>query len=344
MKARLATGRERLDDALEALAVLCEPVELPQNELQHIHYFCGNTEIPDDLKEREPQRVALYKGTAKVVRAFANIADELESAGYSEADVTRIKSEMNGFIKLRETIKKASGETIDLKAYEADMRHLIDCYIDADEPRVISPFDDLTLLEIIVKTGIDKAIDTLPEGIKENQNSVAETIENNVRSKIIKEQLNDPAYYERMSLQLQELIAARKAKAISYEKYLAKVADLAKRVETGHGKETPSVLKSKGMRAIYNNLVSGLTPPTTTVSTEQIAEAKDSYKTGNGLSEADALELTLKIDKTVKQVRPDDWRGETSRENVIKAALFGILQEETEVEHIFQIIFAQKEY
>src|ERR1019366_10825373 len=28
--------------------------------------FCGNTEIPDDLKEREPQRAALYKATASL--------------------------------------------------------------------------------------------------------------------------------------------------------------------------------------------------------------------------------------------------------------------------------------
>ena len=58
---------------------LCEPVEPPKGELEHIHYFCGNTEIPDDLQEREPQRVALYKATVALVRAYANIADELEA-------------------------------------------------------------------------------------------------------------------------------------------------------------------------------------------------------------------------------------------------------------------------
>ncbi len=44
---RLKKGRERLDNALEALALLCEPVEPPKGELEHIHYFCGNTEIAD---------------------------------------------------------------------------------------------------------------------------------------------------------------------------------------------------------------------------------------------------------------------------------------------------------
>ena len=82
---RLKKGRERLDQALEALSLLCEPVQPPKGELEHIHYFCGNTEIPDDLKEHEPQRVALYKSTAALVRAFANIADDLPHAGYSDS-------------------------------------------------------------------------------------------------------------------------------------------------------------------------------------------------------------------------------------------------------------------
>ena len=88
---RLKKGKERLDNALETLALLCEPVEPPKGELEHIHYFCGNTEIPADLQEREPQRAALYKATVAMVRAYANISDELEPAGYTAADISRIK-------------------------------------------------------------------------------------------------------------------------------------------------------------------------------------------------------------------------------------------------------------
>src|SRR5438445_12641294 len=191
---RLKKGRERLDNALEGIAMLCEPVPPPQGELEHIHYFCGNTEIASDLKEHEPQRAALYKATVALVRAYANIADELEPAGYSGADTVRIKQRLDYYLKLREIIRKASGESLDLKSYEADMRHLLDTYIEAAEPRKISPFDNMSLLDLIVKTGIAEAINRLPEGIKSDRGAIAETIENNVRRKIIKEHLNDPAY------------------------------------------------------------------------------------------------------------------------------------------------------
>ena len=46
--------------------------------------------------------------------------------------------------------------------------------------------------------------------MKGNKEAIAETIENNVSSKIIKEHLNDPAYFEAMSALLDEIIKARK--------------------------------------------------------------------------------------------------------------------------------------
>jgi type I restriction enzyme R subunit len=314
MQNRLQKGRERLDATLETLALLCEQVEPPKGELEHIHYFCGNTELPADLEEHEPQRVAFYKATVALIRAYANIADELEPAGYSTADVNRIKQKLDDYLNVREVIRKASGETLDLKPYEADMRHLIDTYIEADEPRKISPFDNIGLLDLIVKTGIAEAINQQLGGLKGDRTAIAETIENNVRRKIIRENLNDPAYYEKMSALLDEIIAARKAKAIEYEEYLKRIAELAGKVEAGHSDETPEKLDTPGKRALWSNL---------------------------GQNE----ELALKIDQTVQRVKPDAFRGYKARENVIKAALYPLLDgNPDEVERVYRILEAQKEY
>ena len=54
--------------------------------------------------------------------------------------------------------------------------------------------------------------------------------------------------------------------------------------------------------------------------------------------------MAVKIDKAVKRVRPDAWRGVQAREQVIKAALYEVLQDRAEVERIFPIITAQSEY
>lgn len=313
LKERLKKGKERLDNALDAIILLCEPVEPPQGELQFIRFFCGNTEIASDLKDREPHRAALYKAAAGLMRAYANLADEMDNAGYSPADSSRIKKQVQHYLDVRETVRRASGESLDLKAYEADMRHLIDTYIEADEPRKISPFDGMSLLELIVKSGIADAISSRLNGLKGNKEAIAETIENNVRSKIIKEHLNDPAFYERISTLLDEIITDRKTRAIEYEEYLKRIAEIAQRVEAGQAQDLPPALNTPGKRALYNNL------------------DRDE-------------ELAIKVDTAVMASRPDGWRGVQTREQQIKAALYKVLQDFAEVERIFLIIKAQKEY
>jgi len=310
---RLKAGRERLDEAREAIALLCEPVEPPKSVLEHIHFFCGNIEIPEDLKEREPRRVALYKTTAALVRAYSSIANDLAEAGYSNMEIVRLKQQVADTLKLRDTIRQASNETIDLKSYEADMRHLIDTYIQADAARPISDFGETGLVELIVKSGIADAVSKLPQGIRENPAAMAETIANNVRSTIVRDQLNDPAFYDKMSALLNEIIADLRAQRINYQEFLKRVAQLAKKLVAGQEQDTPQQISTRGLRALYSNL-------------------------------AQDKELAIRIDEAVKKVRPADWRSTQAKRLVVKQALWNILQNTDEVERIFRIIERHEEY
>ncbi|WP_446333211.1 type I restriction endonuclease subunit R [Burkholderia pseudomallei] len=319
LESRVQKGRERLDAALEALALLVERAEPPKGELEYIHYFCGNTEIAEDLKAREPLRVAFYTGVVGLLRAYASIADELEEAGYGAAQQVSIRQKLEQYVKLRETVRLASGETLDLKPYEADMRHLIDTYIEASEPRKISDFEHIGLLDLIVKTGIADAIAKKLGEMKDRQ-SIAETIENNVRSKIVKDHLTDPAFFAKMSALLDEIIRKRKEKAVDYEQYLKQMADLVKKVQAGKSDDTPAALDTAGKRALFNNL-----------------------RIANGRTAEQALALALELDAAVKRVRPDGWRGVQPRENVIKHALWEILGDDEEVLRVYQIIESRKQ-
>ena len=331
LESRVKKGRERLDAALEAMALLLEKVEPPKGELQHIHYFCGNTEIAEDLKAHEAQRVALYTGVVGVLRAYGGIADELDAAGYDAGQQASIRANIETWVKLRETIRQAAGETLDLKPYEADMRHLIDTYIQASEPRKISDFENVGLLDLIVKTGIADAIAQKLGGMKD-RTSVAETIENNVRSRIVKDHLTDPAYFARMSALLDEIIKKRKAQAIDYEQYLKQIEALAARVQSGKGDDTPAALDTLGKRALYNNL-KGFASKRRVAEPNTINVPRD-----------EALLLALQIDEAVKKHRPDGWRGVLPRENTIKQLLWNLLHDDAEVERIFLIVRAQPEY
>jgi len=225
---RLAVGKERLDTALEQIKALCEPVTPPKDIEDYRRYFCGNTENKDELKETEPKRLALYKHTVALIRAYADIANEMGKAGYTPEEIEQIKKDVKHYEDVRSGIKITSGDYIDLKAFEPDMRHLIDTYISAEESETISAFDDMTLIDLIVERG-EGAINALPKGITRNKEAVAETIENNMRRLIIDEMPTNPKYYEKMSILLDELIKERKEEAKSYKEYLAKIVELSKK-------------------------------------------------------------------------------------------------------------------
>ncbi|MEW6363231.1 MAG: HsdR family type I site-specific deoxyribonuclease [Acidobacteriota bacterium] len=331
---RLAKGRERLEEAREALALLCEQVQPPKSDLEQIHYFCGNTEITDDLAQHEPQRVALYKGVASLVRAYASIADNLPEAGYSVVEARAIEKELARAVELREAIRRASGETLDLKPYEADMRHLIDTYIKAEEARKISDFGEMGLLDLIVKSGIAEAINSLPKGIRGDRDAVAETIGNNVRSKIIREHLHDPAFYDKMSRLLAEVLADLKARRIDYEEFLKRVAALAAQVHAGRAADTPEALRrSRGLRAIYNLLES---PPS-----NRAGEGEPAYE---GIASTKRLDLAQSIDTKLRGSAPDGWRGVLAKEQVVKHLIYDVVQDIALVEQLFPVIKAQAEY
>ena len=69
---------------------------------------------------------------ATFVRAFAAIAQDLAEAGYSDAEAAALQKEVEFYSETRSAIKKHSGEELDIKPYEADMRHLLNTYIQAD--------------------------------------------------------------------------------------------------------------------------------------------------------------------------------------------------------------------
>ena len=314
---RLAKGKERLDDALETIKALCEQVVPPKGTQQYIAYFCGNPQLKEDLKDTEPKRVALYKAVISLIRAYANIADEMEEAGYKPTEIEAIKNDLKHFESVRKEIQLASGDWVDLKQYEPAMRHLIDSYIAAEESEKVSAFDDFSLVELLVKDG-KGALDKLPSNIKKNKKAMAETIENNLRKVIIEESPTNPIYYEKMSVLLDELIKLRNEEAAEYEKYLEEIVKLAvkvKKPETSN--EYPLSINTQAKRAFYDNL------------------DKDEP-------------LTIAMDSAVIYGKHDDWEGTLSKEKHLKNKVVKPVLEEykkpEKLDPIFEVIKQQKEY
>lgn len=315
LKDRLDKGKEHLEELREAVKALCEPVEPPKDTAAYVRFFCaadsGNAE---QLKDNEPKRVALYKLVAALVRAYANLANEMSEAGYSNSETAEIKAEVDHYEKVREEVKLASGDYVDMKLYEPAMRHLLDTYIRAEESEKVSAFDDMTLIQLIVERG-ENAADALPDGIRNSPAAMAETIENNVRRLIIDEMTVNPKYYERMSQLLDALILQRRQDALNYKAYLAKIVELTKKIaKSENGSSYPSCINSAARQALYDNL-------------RQNAD------------------LAVKVDTAIRGIKKDGWRWMRAKRIEVRQSIKFVLgDDEALVDAIYKIAMSQREY
>ena len=159
------------------------------------------------------------------------MAANLTEAGYSATEADKLQKEAAFHTDTRQAIKNASGEELDTKPYEADMRHLINTYIKAEESEKLGGLEDLSLTDLIIKTGIHDAIARrLNQSGKLSNNAIAETIINNVRKTIIRDHLTDPRFYDRMSKLLDDLIRQNRDSAEAYEEFLKKAEALARQL------------------------------------------------------------------------------------------------------------------
>ncbi len=339
LKNWLEEGRKKLEEAREALRYLCEPVALPREVEQFLRYFCGDAANANALNETEALRVAFYKAVALFVRAFAQLALELTAAGYTDAEAATIQREVEFYGEMRSAIKMHSGEELDIKPYEADMRHLLNTYVQADPAAELGQLGALSLTELIIKSGIHDAIaKKLNEKGKLSKNAIAEGIINNVRKTIIRDQLTDPRFYEQMSQLLGDLIQQSRADAAAYEEFLRQAEALVKQLALKQSDgDIPVALHGKReATVIYNNLPGILSAGSGT--THRMAEQRVEY--GD-----ERLHLALEIDRVMRERAPADWKGDQVREKQVLNALSSLVNRNREATlALFELVKNQPGY
>ena len=315
---RLDKAKEQLEDSLEALRALCEPVAPPKDMVDYYHYFCGaNTESfdLDELEENMPKREQLYNLSATALRAFGEVSGELpEKYHYTVEQIKALEREVTYYIKVRDDVRLASGDYVDLKKYDPDMRHLIDTYLSADPSRVLTSFGGATLVELLVDNGIS-ALKDMPASTPKEQEAVAETIENNIGKEIVERTQSNPKYYEKMSALLRELIEKRKNDVINYEEYLRQIVELARKVHKPEsGTEyPPEIRESAAKRAFYDHLNGD------TVVANQIYNA-------------------------VMSSKQDNFRGSKIKERKIWRAIRAVVKDDQEAEQLLALVKEQSEF
>jgi type I restriction enzyme R subunit len=312
IKDRIEEAKAYFDKTLDEIEALCEGVKQPKGQLEYRQYFCGESGVDvgkDEIFAR--MREKLYKLSARLTRAYAELKPDMTEAGYTQEQQGKIEQKVKFFVDLRDDIGRASGDFIDFKAYQPGMRFLIDNYIIAEESQSIGKFDDFTVLDFILQQ---------EEKLKNDddtslQEAAAEAIENNIRKKIVERQIVNPLYYEKMSAILQRLINDRKNGLIAYKDLLDKYLDLLKKSENPEeNEEFPlSVRHSAAKRAFYTQF-------------------------------GEDVELANELYNAVVNNMQDDFRGNVVKINRIKKALYTVLHNECEVEKAYELVNVQKEF
>ena len=331
LKNWLEESKKKLDTAREALKYLCEHVSPPREIEQYLHYFCGDAKDPNALVETEALRISFYKAVVTFVRAFASISQDMSRAGYSQKEVDCINNEIQFFTEIRAAIKKHACEEFDIKPYESDMRHLINTYIQAEPADPLGEVDKYSLVELIIETGIHDAIaKKLNEKGKLSKRAIAEGVINNIRKTIIRDQLTDPRFYEKMSKLLDDLIKQQRDDTTNYEDFLRKAEELVKQLSKKDPASDVPVRLHNHTEAIvlFNNL------PTIPSDNFECPQDDD-----------EKADLVLDIDRAMRENAPAGWVGDETRESQVLNALFPLLnRDRTATRAIFDIIKNQSGY
>lgn len=243
-------AKAEMDGARSSLIELFENVSAPQADTDFISYFCDSGED----EEMAGRRDLLYALTSSLSRSFATCCDRLASHyGYDDAQVDSLRKEISDYNRVKEMVRLASCDYIDLKPYEADMRYILDTYIRANDSTVVSKLGNMSLVELLLSGKTTTPAD-LVKDLPGDDTAKAETIENNLKHEIVKKMGGNSVYYGKLSEMLQKIIDQRKIEALSYDEYLRQVVELAEAIlHPESSMDYPDDVKdSAARRALYD--------------------------------------------------------------------------------------------
>ncbi|GAA8957107.1 HsdR family type I site-specific deoxyribonuclease [Helicobacter pylori] len=298
--------KKKLEETRDQLKSLCESVKEPKDETGYIAYFCGN-----DLEKNAQKRRLFYQLVGAFLRMFVEL-NHLEKPIYSKEEMQKIKQEAEFYRHLQKMIGLNSGDSVDLKSYSEDMHRILDAYIKATDSKTLIKIEDQGLCEVLAQMDVNDFHKELSEVFK-NESSMAESIANNTRKRIIEKEASDPKYYEKLSSLLNDLINQFREKKLTYLEYLQQIHNLAKQVIHKEDKNYPKKINTNALKTLYDNL---------------------------DQNEA----LALEIDACIRDNKKDGWVGHNQKEKNLKIALRKIINDEGLLENTLNLAKHIDEY
>jgi type I restriction enzyme R subunit len=256
LKGRLEEGRKALEVALERCDALSEPVMPPRGLDEYCDWFVGPSRTQEGAERAGDARLRedFYQACIAAVRAWSDIAQETDEAGYSAGEAAALGEKVRRYDLLREAIMKRAGDFVDLKLYDAEMRALLDNFVTAKHATKLSDLEDLSFLDLIRPDGNGGGkVDPRFEEEVGGRRGVAETLVANVRRYIFRKKEANPAEYGKFSERINRLLEDYRKEKIGYGKLLGEIARLAEELKQGKG-AADARLDTEAKRNLCDNL------------------------------------------------------------------------------------------
>ena len=259
--------------------------------------------------EKQDRREDFYARLSKFSRVLKMALSSIQWFNDTPtATQERYKRDAVFFQKLRASVKIRYAEEIDYRDYETQIKKMLATYVQADE--IVQVVDPVNIFE---REAFEKEVDKA-----RSPRAKADIIANRTKRTITEKMEEDPFFYRKFSLLLEQTIAEYKEQRISEAQYLARVKEIMENVRDRRKSNLPSNLEGNEFAQAIFGAVSEQMP---SESNSALREDAPSYRAGPEDSskpvrlEEIQAEISLRMEEIIRKHAVVRWRENPDAQN-----------------------------
>jgi type I restriction enzyme R subunit len=267
--------------------------------------------------EKPERREDFYTKLSKFCRALRMGLSSIQWVIATPADkVERYKRDAVFFQKLRASVKIRYAEEIDYRDYELQIQKMLATYVQAEE--VIQVVDPVNIFE---RQAFEKEVEKA-----RSPRAKADIIANRTKKTITEKMEEDPFFYRKFSLLLEQTIADYRQQRLSEAQYLAKVKEIMESVRDRRKSNLPVSLEGNDLaQALYGAVAEQLPQTAGLVARESSAPYGAAVSDQAAVIDQIRAEMSLRMEKIIREEAVVRWRDNPDAQNRMRNQMDDLL-------------------
>ncbi|MEM7391991.1 MAG: type I restriction enzyme endonuclease domain-containing protein [Verrucomicrobiota bacterium] len=251
----------------------------------------------EEVRDRFYTALSRFNRTLKLALSSLRWIEETP-----EPDIARYKQDAIFFQRLRASVKLRFAEEVDYREYEKQIEKMLNTYVQADE--LVQVIDPVNIFEReAFEAEVDKA---------RTPRAKADTIANRMKKTITERMDEDPFFYRKFSVLIQQAIDDYKAQRISEAEYLRKMIETMEEMRKGGASDTPNDLRERDLAQVFHTTIKATLGDASGKSPGAIKESSLTY----GVPPADWFaDAACRVEDIVRAHAIVGWRDNPDAQN-----------------------------